>query len=225
MQWLKKNSLPVVLPFQQELYSREAGAYRKLATTLLSQSKGQGCQTLLITSAQRGEGKSTTAINLAFMLQEMGKRVLLVDADLERPVLNKALNLSNESGLTDYLINASETELKIQSMAEGLTVITNGAPLETDGALSSFTNNLESLIDLLKPKAEYIIIDTSALLDTGAPLILAALVDWVLLVVRQGVTSRQAGQQALALLQGANANILGVVLNDVRPSLNGYHIL
>ena len=217
----KKKSLPKVLPIQKQPSSIGATSYQKLATTLLLKGSEQACQTILVTSTERGEGKSTTAINLSLTLNKMGKRVILVDADLEQSILDKALSLSNENGLTNYLVNTLK-EVHIQSTAEGLAVVTSGSSLKSNGLLVDYKSKMKKLIDHLKPKAEYIVIDTSPLLTTSNPLIFASLVDWVLLVVRQGVTKRYAGQQAAALLREANIQILGVVLNDINHTLNGY---
>jgi capsular exopolysaccharide synthesis family protein len=222
MPWFK-TKLPIAFPFRQKPQSPEATSYRKLATRLLLHSQAPGCHTILVTSAEAGEGKSTTAINVATVLVEMNKRVILIDADLRRPTLHQTLELSNESGLTSYLIEpVTGVTPVVQASDTGLKVITSGPPLKNAGALSGFTDQLKTLINHLKSQADYIIVDTSPLLMTSDPLLLATLVDQVLLVVRQGKTKRQSGQAAIALLKEAEANILGIVLNDARPSLNGY---
>lgn len=223
MGWLRKKSLPVVLSVNKGNHAIGTSSYQKLATNLLLKKVEQSCQTVLITSANPGEGKSTTAINIALMLNKMGKRVVLVEANLERPILDQVLEFSDKNALTDSPVKTSVAEPAIQSTAEGLKVII-GDTLSTNDSTLSRTGDIKSLVDFLKSKAEYIILDSSALVNSGDPLILAAWVDWVVLVVRGKVTTKQDGQQAVALLREAGANFLGVVLNDFNQYTNGYHV-
>ena len=193
--------------------SLAAEQYRSLRTRLAQMEGSGGLRTVLITSPQKGEGKSVTASNLALtMAQELQRRVVLVEADLRKPSLQHLFGLPPGPGLAEYLTGAVELKDAMRFVPEhNLTVLTAGtAPLNPAELLGS--TGMRRLLDHLRTRFDRVILDTPPVLPLADVAILAPLVDGSLIVVRAGVTPKPAIENALRAFD--SSRLLGVVLNE-----------
>ena len=212
--WRKKNNhskgTQILLreaPFQV------VEAYRALRTNLQFVSVNQSYKKIIVTSAVPGEGKSTVAINMALSLVDLGKKVLLVDCDLRKPMIKKYLHIEHPGGLTNLLANAGNLEQSIQFLKEyGLYVITSG-PIPPNPAEMLGSKRMEELIDQLESKFDYIIFDTPPVSVVTDAAVLSTRCDGVILVVKHKATSREVASLAKNNLDNVGANIIGCVLN------------
>lgn len=195
-------------------YSRVAEAYRVLRTNLQFSAIGQSLNSLMITSSKPKEGKSTTAANLAAVIAQSGKRVILVDADLRRPVQHLIFELDNEQGLTTAFLdeNGSVSKYLKPVTADSLSVLPSG-PIPHNPAELLDSQRMIQVLDALKKEADLVIVDSPPVLSVADATILASRVDGVLMVVDAGYTRRGVAKRAKETLQGIGANILGVVVN------------
>lgn len=196
--------------------SIEAEQYKKLRTQILQRTKPNFQNTLMITSAIAGEGKTLTAFNLAIAIaQGVHETVLLVDCDFRRPCIHKLLDIEPKYGLSDYLTkNIDLSKLLVKTEINKLTILPAGQmPLNPSELLAS--EKMKSLVKEIKHRYQdrYILFDSAPLLPTTDPSILARQVDGVILVVQAGRTPRADVTSALKLLEGVN--VLGVVLNSL----------
>jgi capsular exopolysaccharide synthesis family protein len=196
-------------------HSPAAEAYRSLAANLQFAYADRQLQTIGITSAAEGEGKSTTVANLAVALAQNGRRVIVVDADLRRPGQHVLFAVERDGGLADVLLGG-ETDLPLQeTQAAGVRVLSSGStpanPLEV---LAS--RRFDQVMALARAQAEFVLVDTppaGALADTA---MVAPRLDAMLLVVSAGRTKRDLARRAREQLERVNANLLGVILTDVK---------
>ncbi len=197
--------------------------FRMLRTQILQKTEGNGDNCLMVTSSVEGEGKSTTAINLAVAIaKEVHTTVLLVDTDLRRPSIHKYFGLSPEKGLVQYLLdNVPLEETLIRTGVEKLTFLPAGGTL-TNSAEILRSRKMRDLIREVKERYRnrYIIFDSTPLLSTTDPTVLSQFMDGIIFVVQAERTSRNDVAEALELLQGRN--ILGVVMNNLSRSGKSY---
>lgn len=191
-------------------------AYKRLRTNLLFSFTGDAnCRTIGVTSSIRGEGKSTTAVNLAYSLAEMGKRTLLVDADMRLSSVYRLLGVSQSPGLSNMLVgfqSDGENPFQASGMHKNLSVITAGdTPPNPTELLSS--RRMSALIKMLSEKFEYIIIDLPPVDAVADALIVSKLVDGMVVVVRENYVDKRALDNTIRQLQYNDANILGFVAN------------
>jgi len=194
-------------------------AYRVLRTNIQFGSVDKPLSSLLVTSGNPTEGKSTTAANLAVVLAQSGKRVVLVDSDLRRPVQHKYFGLSNNRGLTTALLDGHvPVEEHLQSTEiENLRVMSSG-PLAPNPAELLGSQRMAQVLDELKQHADVLVLDSPPLMVVTDPVLLARQVDGTLVVADAGNTRRAVLARALDALRAANARLLGVALNRITPS-------
>ena len=193
--------------------SLAAEQYRSLRTRLPHAEGPGGLRIVLVTSPQKGEGKSVTAANLSLtMAQELQRRVVLVDADLRKPSLQHLFGLPPGPGLSDYLAGAVDLKDAMKFLPEhNLTIITAGAtPINPAELLGSTA--MRRMLDHLRARFDRVILDTPPVLPLADVAILAPLVDGSLLVVRAGYTPKPAIENALRAFDASR--LLGVVLNE-----------
>ena len=203
-------------------------AYRTMRTNILLTSVDRPLRTLAVTSSVQKEGKTTTAINLAISIARAGSKVLLVDADLRRPVLAKTFQCTDKSkgDLVDLLTGRSSIEDALYpSGVEHLTILpcTKIAPNPSELLGSA---KMKGIIQGLKEKFELILFDSPPLIAVTDAVVLSTIVDGVILVASSGVVPRGICMQAKSALDNAKAHILGAVLNNVKVdqgSYNYYH--
>ena len=193
--------------------SLAAEQYRQLRTRLAHTEGASNLRTVLVTSPQKGEGKSITSANLALtMAQELQRRVIIVEADLRKPSLQQLFGLPAGPGLSDYLSGAAELKDVMQFLPDhNLTVIHAGASPANPAELLGSTA-MRRLLDQLRTRFDRVILDTPPVLPLADVAVLAPLVDGTLLVVRAGVTPKPAIENALRAFD--SSRLLGVVLNE-----------
>ena len=201
-----------------------AEAYRHLRTSLLLSSAGNPPKTILITSSQPSEGKTTTAINTAFMLAQTGAEVLIIDCDLRRPRLHANFNLSNARGLTNYLSGESPIDDVLQSYERvpNLKLLTSG-PIPPNPAELLGSEEMRKLLQSLSERFTHIIVDSPPAISFTDAAILSTFVNGVILVVHGGRSSRAVVRRARQQLLDVGAHIFGVVLNNVKAESHGYY--
>ena len=206
------------LAMVQDVRSPIAESYRHLRTSLLLSSAGTPPRTILVTSSQPSEGKTTTAINTAFILAQTGVQVLIVDCDLRRPRLHAHFNMPNARGLTNALSgDASEIDNLIQTCEQSpnLKVLTSG-PMPPNPAELLGSEEMRKLLKTLSEKFTHVIVDSPPAISFTDASILSTFVDGVILVVHGGRSSRAVVRRAKQQLLDIGANIFGVVLNNVK---------
>jgi capsular exopolysaccharide synthesis family protein len=193
--------------------SPRAESFRQIRTNLQFAHVGHKSKALLVTSSLPGEGKSTTAINLAIAMAQAGQLVALVDADLRRPMVGEYLGLERNAGLTTALIGQSDVNSLLQAWGEDeLYVLTSGQlPPNPSELLGS--EAMKSLIDTLEQSFDAVIIDAPPLLPVTDAAVLAQQVGGVVLVVGSQKVKIPELERATAALRMVEADLLGVVLN------------
>ena len=188
-------------------------AYRTLRTNIQFSRLDKPLRTILVTGVEAGEGKSTTLANLAVVMAQGGKRVCAVDCDLRRPTLHKVFGLASEPGLTTAILEAGSTVARQQTSVEGLTLVASGQLPPNPSELLGSHRFAEVLAGLAQ-EADIVLLDAPPVVAVSDAAVLANKVDGVILVVNAGKTKRDLAKRARSLLEKANANILGVVLNN-----------
>lgn len=202
-----------------------AEAYRQLRTNIQFSSLDKPLKSLLVTSTSPEEGKSTTLANLAITIAQTGSKVILADCDLRRPSIHSIFGLSNSTGLTSLVLDSSSRRVPLQeSGIDNLSVLPSG-PLPPNPSELLGSKRMGEVIDLLEAEADLVLFDSPPVIAVTDAAILATRVDGVLLVVNAGKTKRELAKKAKALLEKVNANLLGVVLNNVKfdSSLHHYY--
>ena len=206
--------------------SQISEAFRALRTSLLLSQADHPPQVILVTSAMPREGKTTAAVNLAVTLAQLGDRTLLMDSDLRKPGVRRALNMpiGKETGLSPYLAGVSSLEeitFGHPAIPNLSVVMTGPVPPSPADLLSS--HRMRDAIDELRNRFKFIVIDSPPIMAATDAVILSALTDGVLLVVRSGETPKEAFTRARDVLVSVKSRLLGVVLNAVDSSSPDYY--
>ena len=203
--------------------SLSAEAYKSLRTNIKYSSIDKQIKTIVVTSSLPGEGKSTVAGNLAYTLSQEEGKVLLIDCDLRKPTIHKKLELSNEKGLTDLLVDKINPKEIIQEVSKNLFIITSGSrvPNPSEGVGSKA---MEILLNEVSKDYKYIVIDTPPVIPVTDALLLAAKADATILVVRSRKSKEKILNQSYEELKKVKANVIGTVLTDLEKSrYDKYH--
>jgi polysaccharide biosynthesis transport protein len=199
-------------------------AFRALRTSLVSTFAGETTRTILVTSAQPLEGKTTTAANIAIALAFGGARVLLIDADMRRPGVQRTLKLPNEKGLSHLLVGQSRFREVIQRTQDpNLLVITAGRTPQNPSELLSSERMKALLGNLSTGPFDWVIVDTPPVLAVTDAVILAPLVSGALFVVGAEMTRRRLAERAVETLVAGKPRVMGAVLNRVDFARNRYY--
>jgi capsular exopolysaccharide synthesis family protein len=205
-------------------FGSRAEAFRKLRTNLAFLRIDGPPRSIAVTSPLQGDGKSSTALNLAFSLADSGYRVALVDADLRRPSIATTLGLVGEAGLTSVLIGRAALGEVLQTATRGsqIQVLTSG-PLAPNPSELLATVQFRQVLAGLKGLADYVIVDAATIEPSATGSSGAAAVDGAILVVRARRTRREDLRRALEALTGVDSRVVGIVLNMVaRRKTAGY---
>src|SRR6266581_4140301 len=198
-------------------------AFRSLRASVLLSTADHPPGSLLVTSTQPGEGKTTIATNLAISLAQLGRRVLLVDADLRFPSLQRLFCIREGLGLVSYLTGQQDWRAAVcPSGSPGLDLLPCG-PVPPNPAELLSSKSMGAFIGSAKSEYGFVILDSSPLLTLADSRILASLVDGVLLVVKNGTTPREQILHAQSGIRSVGGNLIGVVLNSVDIRTNGYY--
>lgn len=197
-------------------------AYRTLRTNIQYSSFDKKIQTIVVTSAEAAEGKSTVSGNLALAFAQNESKVIIVDCDLRKPSVHKNFKVSNLSGLSEVLIGKAQLDDVIQKRNENLDILTSGKiPPNPSEMLSS--SAMTNLIANLKEKYDVIILDSAPLGAVTDAQILSTEVDGTILVTRAERTKRDSVLEAKNSLEKVGANILGCVLHAVENTKGKYY--
>lgn len=200
--------------FGKDLSFAAAEAYKLLRTNLLfALPDEQACRTVGLTSSFSGEGKSTTALNLAYTLAESGRRVLLIEGDMRLPTVSRRLGLDTAPGLSNLLagLNTAGEAIQPSGIHEHLWVMASGdIPPNPSELLGS--SRMEAALAELAPDYDFIVLDLPPVNAVADALVATRLTQGVLMVVRQDYASRRSVAEAMRQLQYAGANVLGFVL-------------
>jgi capsular exopolysaccharide synthesis family protein len=206
--------------------SQISEAFRALRTSLLLSQAEHPPQVILVTSALPREGKTTAAVNLAVTLAQLGDRTLLMDSDLRKPGIRRALNLTmgKEAGLSSYLAGVSTLDEVIipHPTITNLEALTTG-PVPPSPADLLSSHRMREAITELRRRYKFVVIDSPPIMAATDAVILSSLTDGVLLVVRSGETPKEAFTRTRDLLAAVKSRLLGVVLNAVDSSAPDYY--
>lgn len=191
-----------------------AEAFRTLRTNIQFAKADGTIKTVMMTSAGPGEGKSTVTANLAVAFAQSGKKIIIVDCDLRKPVVHKIFGVKNK-GLTNILIDDIPIDNIIQNTeVPNLQIVTSG-PIPPNPSELLGSSKMQQIINQLQDKADILFIDAPPTVAVTDASVLAAKVDGIVLVVTSGANRPEMAQKAKELLHKAHGNILGVVLNRV----------
>ncbi|WP_238915405.1 CpsD/CapB family tyrosine-protein kinase [Clostridium sp. YIM B02555] len=207
---------------EQNPKSIAAESYRTLRTNIQYSSFDKQIKTIVITSAEAAEGKSTVSGNLALSFAQNEKRVILIDCDLRKPSMHKKFKISNLIGLSEVLIGKEELENAVEKRNDNLDILTSGKiPPNPSEMLSSTA--MTALIGRLREKYDIIILDSAPLKAVTDAQILSTKVDGTILVTRAKRTSKESVIEAKSLLNKVGANIIGTVLHAVENTRGKYY--
>jgi succinoglycan biosynthesis transport protein ExoP len=203
--------------------SSAAEAYRALRTSVLLSSVDRPPKLLLVTSGKPGEGKTTTAINTAISLSQLGNSVLIIDCDLRKPSVHKVLGIEQPTGLSTYLSRDAKLIDVMQKLPIPNLWVMPCGPIPPNPAemISSF--KMKKLLRTLSENFDHIIIDSPPLLKVTDPVILSTMVDGVILVVHSGKSTREMLRRTRQELAVAGGKIFGVVLNNVDTKQEAFY--
>ena len=214
---------PVELITQARPQSQMAESYRALRTSLLLTSLGAPPKIILITSALPREGKTTTSVNTAIVLAQKGTRVLLIDADLRRPSIHKALGMGPRVGLSNVLTGgATSQQATVRSpILPNLFILPAGTPPPNPAELMA-SQQMFDLLAELREQYDHIVIDTPPTLSVTDAVVLSTRSDAVVLVIRSSQTTKPALRRTRDILTQVNARVAGVLLNAVNLNSPDY---
>ena len=201
-----------------------AESFRTLRTSILLSTAPRPPQTILVTSSQPSEGKTSTSLNLAQSLAQRGAKVLIIDSDLRKPGIAKSLGLQAAKGLSGVITGAHSVDeaLVFVEPPVNLWVLTSGPHPPNPAELLS-SPAMEDLLKDLKSRFDYLVLDSPPLLAVTDATVLSAMVDGVVLVVESGATPRNAVLRAFRMLHDAGGRVLGTVINKLDLRHDGYY--
>ena len=235
---------PRMLIESAEAKSPFAESFRMLRSNLSFYQRDRKTQILLITSGLPEEGKTVTAINLALSLALSGAKVVLIEADLRRPMIRHYLDFRNELGLSTVLAGTSAFENSLQTirfphrvddldertrgkrpdtgMAQGVLCLASG-PLPPNPAELLSSERMKETLAAAAAVAEFVVIDTPPILLVADALNLAKWVDGIIVAARLKKTTREEARETMTILQRSGGRVLGVVANGARPKRREYY--
>ena len=202
--------------------SIEAEAYRSLRTNIQYSSFDNKYQTLVVTSANPGEGKTTVAGNLALALAQGESKVLLVDCDMRRPSIHKTFKISNTYGISDLLVGNKKLESVANKYNDNLSIVPAGK-IPPNPAEMLASKVMTAFLEEMKNYFDYIVLDTPPLQAVTDAQVLSTKVDGSLIVVRAGVTKKDAVHNAVSIIKKVKGNIIGTVLNVAETKNDKYY--
>lgn len=197
--------------------------YRLIRTNIRFASVDKEIKSIMVTSPEPSDGKSVTTANLAIVLAQQEKKVLIVDADLRKPSAHYLFNVSNNNGLTSLLTKKDSVEEVIsKTYIPNLNILTSG-PIPPNPSELLDSKAMETILEELKEMFEYVLFDTPPVLAVSDAQVLANKCDGVIMVVASGKTHRERAVKAKELLEKTNGQLLGVVVNGVESTFGGYY--
>jgi capsular exopolysaccharide synthesis family protein len=201
--------------------SLAAEQYRSLRTRIRSAEHGRSMRTIIVTSPNKGDGKSLTAANLALtMAQEFQQRVLLVDGDLRRPTLHALFGIDDTPGLSGVLVGSATIDDALVALPQQELTILPSGPLPSHPAELLGSTAMRRALDALRTRFDRVLIDMPPVAPLADVSIALGMVDGLLMIVRAGVTPKPAIERALSGLD--MSKVLGLVLNDAGDGRGAY---
>lgn len=198
-------------------------AYNAIRTNLLFSQQGEKCPIFVITSPTANNGKSINAINMAISLAQMGKRTLLIDADMRNPTIHRTFSIPVKNGLSEILAGLTDNITVSKTDVENLSVLTAGKiPPNPTELLSS--SRMDKLLDFVKAHYDCVFIDTPPVNLVTDSTSFSSKATGYILVIKSVTTDIQEVKVTVSTLQHINANIVGFVLNDVNAKNKRYSL-
>jgi len=224
--WLERKKGNGSAPMQIELVPHElprtqiSEAYRSLRTALLL-SSARELKVVAVTSAAAGEGKTATATNLAIVLAQLGRPVLIVDADLRKPRLHQVFKISNQAGLVSHLTSNVDADDIVHASSIPNLWITPSGPIAPNPSELLSSDRMYDWLRTVRTRFEYVIVDTPPALAVTDATIVGVIADGVVLTLRSGKVTREEARLCRDRLRQADVRILGAVLNRYRSTHSG----
>jgi len=197
-------------------------SYRKIAANIEFANIDGNIKTIMITSTLSNEGKTTTICNIASVMTESDKKIMLMDLDLRRPKVHKIFNLSNQSGLTDLLLSKGDYHDYLINVIPKLDVITSGnIPSNPSKIINS--KAIKDLIAELSQNYDYIFLDAPPVIEVSDPIIIASLSDAVIYTIAYSEIEKDIAKKAVDSLNNVNANIIGAIITKVPLTRENKH--
>ena len=217
-----KGEKIIVSDLRQKITFSIVESYKNIRTNVISLMNKNGAKTLAISSPNASEGKSTTSLNLAITISQLGKKVLIIDTDTHRPSIHKKLKIDNSIGILELITKTATLKEAIYAHNEFLDVLTcnNSVPNPSEILSSEVFNNL---LEDFKNQYDYIILDTPPINPVSDALVIAQKVDLFLMVIRASSTTHDSFKKALKALQVLNLKVDGVIINGADPRPKGYY--
>lgn len=197
--------------------------YRTVRTNIHFSTVDKELKSIMLTSSAPGEGKSTSAANIAIVFAQEGLNVLLVDSDMRKPTMHHTFHLKNGSGLSSVLTRQAEVaDVIFETEVEHLSVMPCG-PLPPNPAELIGSKAMKHLIEQLEQEYDLLVFDAPPLLSVADAQILSNECDGTILVINTGATEKEIAVKAKEALESADANILGVLMNNYKLSKDNYY--
>lgn len=197
-------------------------AYNSIRTNLLFTQQGEKCPIFVVTSPTANNGKTINSANLAINFAQMGKKTLVIDADMRNPSLHKLFSLSSRNGLSEILAGLTDNITVTKTDIENLSVLTSGKiPPNPTELLSS--PRMDKLLDFVKEHYDCVFIDTPPINIVTDATVFAQKATGYILIVKTDTTNVPELKTTVSTLQGINANILGFILNDANSEKKKYY--
>ena len=219
-------------PFQTETHQRTlhknleftaTEQYKLLRTNLeFTVPEGTKCPVIGVTSSMRGEGKSTTAVNLSYVLAEKGSRVLLIDGDLRIPSIAKKMDIPATPGLTDFLMSKHENLEEYKSSLLDTWYIMPSGDIPPNPSELLGSKRMESALESMRKFFDYIVIDLPPVNLVSDALSISGLITGMVLVIREEYTEKKELERCFRQLKLSNVNILGCVMNEAKSGSGSY---
>lgn len=198
-------------------------AYKALRTNVMFSLPGGGPKCIGVTSSNKGEGKSSTSLNMAISFAQIGKKVLLIDCDMRLPTVAMRLGIPGIPGLSNILVQDGKVEDALHYISDlGITVLPSGT-IPPDPTYLLNSKRMETVLAVLKKHYDYVIVDLPPVNVVTDAAIMAKRFDGMVLVVRHNVAEYREVGSMLSQLQMAGAKILGVVYNDAPVTSKSYY--
>lgn len=216
---LKDSLITIVNPG-----SPSSEAFRELRTNIQYKEVDNNIKTILITSGNKSDGKSTTAVNLAVVMAQSGKNVLILDCDLRKPTVNDYFGMQNAKGVTNLLLGDESVEILKVEEIDNLSVLPSG-PIPPNAADLIGSNKMKNLMEILKDRFDLIIVDSPPVGLVTDAAILAKLTDSVIFTLLHDETSVEIAKKGVKALKNVNANVIGAVMGkiDVKMGYSAYY--
>lgn len=197
-------------------------AYNAIRTNLLFTQQGEKCPIFVVTSPTANNGKTINSANLAINFAQMGKKTLIIDADMRNPSLHKLFSLSSRNGLSEILAGLTDNITVTKTEIENLSILTSGKiPPNPTELLSS--PRMDKLLNFVKEHYDCVFIDTPPVNIVTDATVFAPKATGYVLIVKTDTTNIPELKATVATLQGINANILGFILNDTNSEKKKYY--